>query len=557
MFGLLPSPNEFPLRWGLLLIASGLAAIKVGFFLPARVDLAVYHLFAPSLALLTQVGIVTLAVLYARSYPGAGRWADLLAASLLMVVIVLLVPAERRIESDESRMLVTSLSILHNGTALAPAAGIIDDQGVLSATEAMYDKRGVFFPTQLALLHSVLGYSTEHPFLLNIFAGVLALFAVGRLARRFLPTSVAPYAMVVFVGMPIFVIHTRTGTFDVMNFGFLALASHIALSVANAPTTLRLWLFAALAAAAAQLRYESVSLAGLVLCGAFLAMLTKPSWRLLCVPGTLWLPWTLVPAAWRQAVPFDHILPTAEAAAWSMTNFANNTEHLIVFIFNGGRSEMGNLAVGLVVLLLALRSPWVWRSANEGERTTTLRFMCWASFTLLPTMIVLCYFWGNANESFTVRYFLMFSLALVLIAVFSVQHLAGDLNKYRPWASRVAVAIFAVSAASLSIANSREGGRLNDLAFPYNTRTVIAQLRGTRFQCEGIIVAESGTPFVAAGFSTLSQPPHEPDIAVLDLRGLLFGPVQELTALAQNHLNGNCRRTISAVRFDPRVVMVK
>ena len=96
-----------------------------------------------------------------------------------------------KILMDEIMLLGTSMSMHFDKTVLTPMRGN-DIQGVYVVLDGMMDKRPLFFPFLLSLLHDLTGYRPENAFVLNGLLTFVFLGLVNAAGRRLAgPGSVA------------------------------------------------------------------------------------------------------------------------------------------------------------------------------------------------------------------------------------------------------------------------------------------------------------------------------------------------------------------------------
>lgn len=539
--------------WLLLMLMSGLAAIKAGFFLPYEITLGAYANYSPLLAISGASFLCVSLVLCQNLWSLTDkRLLDFFVAFSVMVALAWHIPAERRIDSDESRMIATAQSIRLAGTAYAVDTGVFRQDGTLIATSATLDKRGVFFPAQIAVLDSVFGPSDRHPLWLSWISGLFALFLAARLARRFLPTDLVLFVPLIFGVFPLFANHSRVGTFDVMNLAVMLLLVHVSFSCWYRPDRARFFLLMVVGCVLSQIRYESVALVAVVFVAAMCLTIFVERFAHLR-PLAVMAPWMLIPAALRKAVPFDDLLPAPWFSAWSVDNFGTNIEHLLAFVVTGGQHAMGNPWLGAACVLLLLSLPFEWRRLALYTKEQLQRLAVLSISISVPTAIILFYFWGKANLNFTVRYFLPFSLILIFGSLAMVAIVA------RKRQIRVALAgLLSVVSLVWAFPRTKDAGLLSDLAYAHRVRMVTSVLSKTSFQCEGVLVADRGLVFTIHGFSSISKEELDnPKISALvgtetnrrlDLTDTLFiGDDESFRAILTPLAVGTCSRTLRRI----------
>jgi hypothetical protein len=213
---------------------------------------------------------------------------------------------------------------------------------------------------------------------------------------------------------------------------------------------------------------------------------------------------------------------------------------------------MGNpwLAVPCILLLFGL--PFEWRRMLDEDKNRLRVFASVGAMIMVPTIVVLFYFWGKANLNFTVRYFLPFSVFVVLASLASI----GFLLQHRHFRLFCAVGLAAASIA-WAYPRTTNAGLLSDLAYAHKIRVVLDELRGTKFECDGLIIADRGLVFTIHGFSSITALELErPDVAamvrgmrVVDLSESLFSSDDVLRSKLTAFANGKCSRELRDIDF--------
>jgi hypothetical protein len=189
-----------------------------------------------------------------------------------------------KIVMDEIMLLGTSMSMHFDKTVLTPMRGN-DIQGSFVILDGMMDKRPLFFPFLVSLLHDVTGYRPANAFVLN--GGLTVVFlSLVNLVGRLLAGRVAGWlGVALFAGLPLLAHNATGGGFELLNLvmilGTLLLGARLV--ERRDDTSMTAFCFSALLLA--QVRYESViyllPVAGIVL---------WVWWR----AGRLILPWPVI-----------------------------------------------------------------------------------------------------------------------------------------------------------------------------------------------------------------------------------------------------------------------
>ena len=423
-------------RFGLFL-ASVVASVLLGFILIPDV---------PAITFVSRTGFWFVLVAFAifatslwQSFRGqilALRWRSIDWVSVLVVGLggtVLLVHETFgfKIVMDEIMLLGTSMSMHFDKTVLTPVRGN-DIQGTFVILDGMMDKRPLFFPFLVSLLHDLTGYRPANSFILNscltfVFLGLV------NVAGRLLAGRVAGWlGVALFAGLPLLAHNATGGGFELLNLvmilGTLLLGAR--LIERRDETSMTAFCFSALLLA--QVRYESViyllPVAGIVV---------WVWWR----AERLILPWPVLLAPLLMIhYPLQHRIFDLRASAWELGSrpgstspfspsyIVDNLSHALGFFFGRAAdqpnslllSALGLIAVPFFVLTLA---KWLKTLTRESPMTVATTFFAVgfaAQFALL-----MCYFWGKFDDPVIRRLSLPTHLGLVLAILAILPQIAG------------------------------------------------------------------------------------------------------------------------------------
>jgi len=331
-----------------------------------------------------------------------------------------------KILMDEIMLLGTSMSMHFEKTAIVPMRGH-DLQGAFQLLAGQVDKRPLFHPFLLSVLHDLTGYRPENAFVLNValtFTFLGLLFAAGsRLAGR----GAGAVAVLLFAGLPLLAQNATGGGFELLNLVMILATFLLGIRLVerrDADSAAALCLSAVLLA---QTRYESVLfvipvallvawtwwreqkpvLDGLVIATPLLLVpyvlqnkifsVRESSWELAGQPG-----YTKVFSPAYAADNFSH---------WLNFFFSPTGEHSNSLVF----SALGFIAVPFFVLWAAKAVPRL--AALPPARAALAVF---GTGFGLHALLYLCYFWGKFDDPVIRRLslplHLFFALAIVLVA---------------------------------------------------------------------------------------------------------------------------------------------
>lgn len=415
-------------RFWLLLLTSLLAVALAFFAIPD----------AQALALVSYAGFWFVLVAFAiwiwslwRSFGSelrALRAANLDCASIALVLIggVVLLSHESfgfKIVMDELMLLGTSMSMHLDKTVLTPLRGN-DIQGAFAIVEGMMDKRPLFFPFLVSLVHDVSGYRPENPMVVN--AGLTFLFlGLACIAGRLLAGRVAGWiAVVLLTGLPLLG-HNSTGAgFELLNLVMILSTLLLAARYVARRDAISLIAFGYSGLLMAQVRYESCI---------FLAPVAFIVFWVWIQEGKATIPWPLILAPLLMLhYPLQHRIFDLRSSAWEMFSkpgyskpFAadyvpENLVHAMKFFFapitdqpnSWVLSALGWLAVPFFGLLVIKRIRTLKTESPIAVAVTVFALGFVAQFALM-----MCYFWGKFDDPVIRRLSLPTHLGMVLAIV--------------------------------------------------------------------------------------------------------------------------------------------
>jgi hypothetical protein len=345
------------------------------------------------------------------------------------LILIVHEPAGFKILMDEIHLLGTSMAMHVERAAYVPQRAY-DLQGIFELMGGLVDKRPLFFPFLVSILHDVTGYRPENPFYLNAFLTwfLLGLSYLG--GRALGGWRAGLLAALWWTTLPLLGQNARGGGFELLNIVMILLT--------------------ALLAGCYYQRRDATSMIAMVYNGLLLAQ-TRYESPLFLFPvalvlilvwweeGRLHLPWAVVvaplfllpvpllirvfqirPESWEMASK------PGTSAVFSITNIPDNMGHALAFWFNTGVEQpnssvlAGGGLIALAFCLVRLRR-WIsnWRAEPVAVRTALL-FM---AALLMHLVLMLCYFWGRFDEPVIRRLSLPAYVLMVFAMILAVRDL--------------------------------------------------------------------------------------------------------------------------------------
>ncbi len=357
------------------------------------------------------------------------RWRGLDWVSVAVVALggVVLLAHESfgfKIVMDELMLLGTSMGMHFDKAALTPLRGN-DIQGAFMILEGIVDKRPLFFPFLVSLLHDVTGYRPANAFVLNAGLTFVLLGLIFILGRALAGRVVGWIGVALFAGLPLLAQNCTGGGFELLNLVMILGTLLLGARYVERRDDASLVAFAFSALLLAQVRYESVIfLVPVALLAAWVW------WR----EGRVALPWPLLLAPLLMVhYPLQHRIFDLRASAWEMASKPGYTTPFSVsyipesllnamkFFFSAPSDQpnslvlsvLGWLAVPFFALLVLKRA-----RALAAERPVSVAVTIFSLGFALQFGLMMCYVWGF-HEVVTRRLSLPVHLGLI-IAILAV-----------------------------------------------------------------------------------------------------------------------------------------
>jgi hypothetical protein len=325
-----------------------------------------------------------------------------------------------KIVMDEIMLLGTSMSMHLDKTAITPLRGN-DIQGAFVIIEGIVDKRPLFFPFLVSLVHDLTGYRPGNAFVVNtgltfVFLGLV--FALGRL----LAGRVAGWlGVALFAGLPLLAHNSTGGGFELLNLTMIAATLLLGARWVERRDDASLTAFCFAGLLLAQVRYESVIYLLPV------ALLVLWGWGR---EGRAILPWPVIVAPLLMIhYPLQHRIFDVRASAWEMASkpgyekpfsfsyIGENLEHALAFFFGASNNQpnspvfsaLGVLAVVLCLVLVLRRV-----RALAEQPPAMVAALAFGLGLALQFLLLMCYFWGKFDDPVIRRLSLPTHLALAL-----------------------------------------------------------------------------------------------------------------------------------------------
>lgn len=380
--------------------------------------------------------------LRAEARLAGSRWRVWLGPLLLVLAVTVFMHVHERHEfkivMDEVVLQDTAMRMHFEREAAAMVRGY-DMAGNFMALHAYIDKRPLFFPFLLSLVHDLTGYRVENGFYLNallsaVFSG-LVFFA----GRRLGGMAAGAAGLLLVATIPLVHQNAAGSGFELLNLVMILATLLLGMRFAENPgDTDRLGAFIFSGVLLAQTRYESALFilpVGLVILYAW--------WRQRRVD----LAWpVLVAPLLLIIVPLHFNVFKTVNAAWQLTDgpgadtpfspsfYYDNIGHALNFFLCTDGSQGNSLLVSLLgvvgVAFLVLR---IYREHRDIclTRPAEAVFCLFALGLILHTGLMLCYFWGQFDDPIIRRLSLPSHLLLILSFLYIFSQLVAHPARWR------------------------------------------------------------------------------------------------------------------------------
>ncbi|MDB6093297.1 MAG: hypothetical protein JWM32_859 [Verrucomicrobia bacterium] len=330
-----------------------------------------------------------------------------------------------KIVMDELMLLGTSMSMHFDKTVLTPVRGN-DIQGAFVVLDGMMDKRPLFFPFLLSLLHDLTGYRPANAFVLNGILTFVFLALVNLCGRLLAGRRGGWLGVLLFAGLPLLGQNATGGGFELLNMLMILATLLLCMRFAGKRDEVSLTALVYSTLLLGQTRYESLiyvlPVAILILWVWSQEKRVILSWPVILAPLLL-LPY-----------PLQHRIFELRASAWQMASkpeydapfsfsfVPENLAHAESFFFSKPTDQpispvlsiLGWIAIPFFLLFVVKRL--------KTLRTETPAVVASVIFSLGfigQFLLMMCYFWGKFDDPIIRRLSLPTQLWLV-VAVLTV-----------------------------------------------------------------------------------------------------------------------------------------
>lgn len=369
------------------------------------------------------------------SWPGwtvvrsASRWPACLIAGCGMLLLVH-EPYGFKILMDEVMLLGTSMSMHFEKMALVPMRGH-DILGAFEVLGGELDKRPLFQPFLVSLLHDFTGYRPENVFILNTGLAFVLLTLVYQTGCRISGRGAGAVAVLLMTSLPLLAQNATGGGFELLNLVMILATLLLGMRYLAKRDGSSLEAFGLAGILLAYTRYESV----LYLLPVGMAVLwvwwtdRRPvlTWLVMIMP-LLMLPYILHSKVFSErASSWELASQPGYDKPFALSYIHDNIAHDLNFFFDTTGEHSNSLVLSILgFIAVPFFVLWAIKGLRNLRALPSARAAV-AIFTVglaAHTLLLLCYFWGRFDDPVIRRLSLPLNLALI-IAIVTV---AAELN---------------------------------------------------------------------------------------------------------------------------------
>ena len=362
-----------------------------------------------------------------------------------------------KILMDEIMLLGTSMSLHFDKTALVPMRGH-DIQGAFQVMAGQLDKRPLFQPFLVSLLHDLTGYRPENVFLLNTALTFVLLALTYRVGSKFAGPAAGAAGVLLFSSLPLLAQNATGGGFEILNLVMILATVLLAVRFAERRDEDSLSALCLAAVLLALTRYESVLFIFPV--GLLILWVWRHERRVILSWPAVFAPLLLLLYA------LHHKIFSERGSAWELagqpgfsqpfspTYAVENLGHAFNFLCDTSGSNSNSLTL-TILGLLALPVGLLWLIRTLRTLRTAPAAHVALGFFLLGfaghTVLMMFYFWGKFDDPVIRRLSLPLHLALICVVFVAGSVCAPRIRRFWPGLILVVLAgTFALSLPAMS-----------------------------------------------------------------------------------------------------------
>jgi hypothetical protein len=352
-------------------------------------------------------------------------WASIAVVLLGGTVLIVHESFGFKIVMDEVMLAGTSMSMHFNRNVITPMRGG-DIQGAFVILGGNLDKRQLFFPFLVSILHDVTGYRPENAFVLNVILTFVFLGLVYATGRKLAGRHAGWLGVALFAGLPLLAQNSTGGGFELLNIVMILATMLLGARFIERRDKPSLTALCYSGMLMAQVRYESaiflLPVAGIILWVWWREGRVILSWPVMAIPPLMIHTalhtriFDIASSSWQLQSKPEFSKP------FSLSYIPKNVSHALGFFFGKPTDQPNSYVlsalgcIALVFFLLLVAKKLKMLSAESPISAATVFFTAGFAAQL---GLMMCYFWGQFDDAIIRRLSLPTHLWMV-VAILAV-----------------------------------------------------------------------------------------------------------------------------------------
>jgi len=345
------------------------------------------------------------------SGPGGFDWASLAVVALGGTVLIVHESFGFKVVMDEVMLAGTSMSMHLNRSVLVPMRGS-DVQGAFVIIQGNLDKRQLFFPFLVSILHDFTGYRPENAFVLNGMLIFIFLGLVNAAGRKLAGRMAGWLGVALFAGLPLLAQNATGGGFELLNIVMILATLLLGARFIERRDGASFTAFCYSAMLLTQVRYESA-----IFLVPVVAIIVLVWWR----EGRAIIPWPvmvlpllmihcalhnrifdLTASSWQLVSKPGYTKPFSFSYILGSPGNPGNLEHALGFFFGKPTDQPNSYvfsALGCVALIFFLLLAARRIRSLSGESPISVAAIFFSVGFAAQLGLMMCYFWGQFDDA--------------------------------------------------------------------------------------------------------------------------------------------------------------
>lgn len=402
---------------------------------------------------------------------------------------------------DEHILSSTAMSIHYDQTVYAQSAFVLDENETLRRF-GFVDKRPIFFPFLISLVHSILGFHPENVFLLNSFLTFLLLCLLYSAVYQICGKRSGIFAVLLLTTLPLLAQNTTGGGFEILNLCLIAMLLLSGFGYMKQLGSSGLNLLIIVSVLLANCRYESILYvmvpAGLFILKGIKEKAFKLTWFATFSPLLLISP--LLSYSIFQAD--DQFKQTNGNAMLSFTHVPDNFAAAFAYLFDWGQKYSNSILLSILgcAAFVFLTVELVrWFKGRYSKDIYLLAFSIVGFVVISNVILALNYFWGEWTDPRVARFSLPLQFLFAATVPLSIRY-CFKLKKIPTWVLLGVVVFTVCNTSSKSRYINENDGLLLAPACEWSIKWVNEKTKNAN----SFIISDACIGFILHGYAALS-----------------------------------------------------